>query len=146
MNHRIDRSAPAWQSNIAGSIRTDVLPIACLSSGGNESYVFVVGTELAGSDFGNWYNFCEEKVVVTVMDSEIDDQSTNVKTGSAVPAFVSHRRVRKQQTLKHFSISIDRFIVPLFGISIGPKPDTAARGQHRKGRGGRGQSAVAAVG
>ncbi|KAG5522587.1 hypothetical protein RHGRI_034670 [Rhododendron griersonianum] len=56
---------------------TGVLPIPCLSSGGNESYVFVVGTEPVGSDFDNWYNFCEEKVVVTVMESEINDQSTN---------------------------------------------------------------------
>ncbi|KAG5522588.1 hypothetical protein RHGRI_034671 [Rhododendron griersonianum] len=56
---------------------TGVLPIPCLSSGENESYVFVVGKEPEGSDFDNWYNFCEDKVVVTVMESEINDQSTN---------------------------------------------------------------------
>ncbi|KAE9453906.1 hypothetical protein C3L33_14190, partial [Rhododendron williamsianum] len=62
--------------NCSGLGTTGVLPIPCLSSGGNESYVFVVGTEPVGSDFDNWYNFCEDKVVVAVMDSEIDE-STN---------------------------------------------------------------------
>ncbi|KAF7123311.1 hypothetical protein RHSIM_Rhsim12G0142700 [Rhododendron simsii] len=63
--------------NCSSGLETDVLPIPCLSSGGNKAYVFVVRTEPAGSDFDDWYNFCEEKVVVTVMESEIDDQSTN---------------------------------------------------------------------
>ncbi|KAI8528675.1 hypothetical protein RHMOL_Rhmol12G0165900 [Rhododendron molle] len=45
--------------------------IECLSLGEYESYVFVVGKEPAGSDFDNWYDYCEDKVVVTVMGSEI---------------------------------------------------------------------------
>ncbi|KAL6973568.1 hypothetical protein U1Q18_027753 [Sarracenia purpurea var. burkii] len=50
---------------------TVALPIECLSSGENHSYVFVVGTEPAVV-VDDWSYFCEEKVVVTVMDSEID--------------------------------------------------------------------------
>lgn len=37
------------------------------------SYVFVSDLEPEGIDFNKWYDFCEEKVVVTVMDSEINE-------------------------------------------------------------------------
>ncbi|XP_058193716.1 LEAF RUST 10 DISEASE-RESISTANCE LOCUS RECEPTOR-LIKE PROTEIN KINASE-like 1.2 isoform X2 [Rhododendron vialii] len=52
-------------------VEIKAVPIGCLSSGENESYVFVCETEPA--KFRNWYDFCEEKVVVTVTDSEIDE-------------------------------------------------------------------------
>ncbi|KAH7857817.1 hypothetical protein Vadar_016807 [Vaccinium darrowii] len=45
-------------------------PIECLSSSVKDSFVFVNGTEPAWP-LDHWYDFCEEKVVVTVMDSEI---------------------------------------------------------------------------
>ncbi|KAH7856734.1 hypothetical protein Vadar_004900 [Vaccinium darrowii] len=44
-----------------------VPPIECLSSNDYDSYVFVNGTET--ERFETWYDFCEEKVVVTVVDS-----------------------------------------------------------------------------
>ena len=56
---------------------TSATPIECLSSGEKKSYVFVVGTEPEGID---WYDFCEDKVMVTVIDSEID-QTNGLITG-----------------------------------------------------------------
>ncbi|KAF5957907.1 hypothetical protein HYC85_005132 [Camellia sinensis] len=46
------------------------LNLKCLRSDANQSYVFKVGNEPEGID---WYDYCEEKVVATVMESDIDE-------------------------------------------------------------------------